>query len=154
MAIKKHVLRTGKILHLINLGNEIKDLYGCWCTSCLILLYCWSEWQWTSKSNKSLYHSNQSVFGIDKIFPICDGPSFHFAIMLNTLGADLKVPYIRPYFLNTLDKEKKIYVFLDVSDMLKLITKGTWGGGDCRDMLKLPVSEFRSHSEIYWHIHT
>ena len=58
--------------------------------------------------------------GIDIISLICDGTSCHFA-MLNALGAELKVPYIQPYFLNPLDKEKKIYVFLDVCHMLELI---------------------------------
>jgi hypothetical protein len=64
--------------------------------------------------------------GIDIISLICDGPLCHFA-MLHALGAQLKLHNIRPYFLNPLDKNKKIYVFLDIYHMRKLI-RNTLGG--------------------------
>ena len=55
-------------------------------------------------------------------------PLCHFA-MLHALGAQLKLPNIRPYFLNPFDKNKKIYVFLDICHMLKLIRNTLGDGG-------------------------
>ena len=66
--------------------------------------------------------------GIDVISLICDGPSCHFA-MLHALGPRLQLPNIKPYFLHPWDKQKRIYIFLDVCHMLKLIRNTRGDGG-------------------------
>ena len=49
--------------------------------------------------------------------------------MLHALGAQLQLPNIKPYFLHTLDKQRRIYIFLDVCHMLKLIRNTLGDGG-------------------------
>ena len=58
--------------------------------------------------------------GVDVIALVCDGPSCHFT-MLRALGANLAPPQLHLYFIHPLDKTKRVYVFLDVCHMLKLI---------------------------------
>ena len=66
--------------------------------------------------------------GIDVISLICDGPSCHFTT-LRELGSSITPPSLKPYFVHPSDKTKKIYVFLEVCHMLKLI-RNTLGDGD------------------------
>ena len=58
--------------------------------------------------------------GVDVIALVCDWLSCHFA-MLRALGPNLTPPQLHPHFKHPLDKTKIVYVFLDVSHMLKLI---------------------------------
>ena len=64
----------------------------------------------------------------DVISLICDGPSCHFA-MLHALGAQLQLSNVKPYFLHPLDKKKRIYIFLDICHMMKLIQNTLGDGG-------------------------
>ena len=53
--------------------------------------------------------------------------------MLQALGAQLQLPNIEPYFLHPLDKQKKVYIFLDICHMLKLIRNTLGNGGILTD---------------------
>ena len=66
--------------------------------------------------------------GVDVISLICDGPSWHLA-MLRTLGACMTPPNLKPYFIHPSDKGKKIYVLLDICHMLKLVRNTLGDGG-------------------------
>ncbi len=61
-----------------------------------------------------------SDVGVDVVSLTCDGPSCHFT-MLQQLGACLDIGQLQCYFTHPLDKNKKIYVLLDVCHMLKLV---------------------------------
>ncbi|CAB3979235.1 DNA transposase THAP9 [Paramuricea clavata] len=69
-----------------------------------------------------------SDVGVNVVSLICDGPSCHFT-MLQQLGACLKIENLQCYFVHPLDKTKKLYVLLDVCNMLKLVrnTLGLYG---------------------------
>ena len=76
--------------------------------------------------------------GVEVISLICDGPSCHFA-MLRELGASLSPPDLKPYFTHPLDKNKRVYVLLDICHMLKLIrntlgNSGTLVDGDDQEI--------------------
>ena len=76
--------------------------------------------------------------GVEVISLICDGPSCHFA-MLRELGASMSPPNLKPYFTHPLDKKKRVYVLLDVCQMLKLIRNtlgncGTLVDGDDQEI--------------------
>ena len=66
--------------------------------------------------------------GVEVISLTCDGPSCHFAMMSN-LGASLIPTEKKPYFTHPLDESKKVYVFLDICHMLKLIRNTLGEGG-------------------------
>ncbi len=66
-----------------------------------------------------MYQETHDV-GVDVISRVCDGPSCHFA-MLRALRANMTPPQLHPYFTHPLDKTKRVYIFLDVCHMLKLI---------------------------------
>ena len=149
MAIKKHVSWNGKKFRgYVDLGNEVEDDDSApIAKDALVFMVVGVNETWkvpvgyffidglSGKERANLikvYIKKLHDVGIDIISLICDGPSCHFA-MLNALGADLKVPYIQPYFLNPLDKEKKIYDFLDICHMLKLIRNTLGDSGILHD---------------------
>ena len=65
---------------------------------------------------------------IDVVSLTCDGPSCHFT-MLQQLGACLDIENLQCYFTHPGDKNKKVYILLDVCHMLKLLrnTLGSYG---------------------------
>ena len=145
MAIKKHVSWDGKKFRgYVDLGNDVKDDDSApIAKDALVFMVVGVNETWkvpvgyffvdglSGKERANLIKvciKKLHDVGIDIISLICDGPSCHFA-MLHALGAQLKLPNIRPYFLNPLDKNKKIYVFLDVCHMLKLIRNTLGDGG-------------------------
>ena len=149
MAIKKHVSWNGKKFRgYVDLGNEVEDDDSApIAKDALVFMVVGVNETWkvpvgyffidglSGKERANLIKVSIKKLhdvGIDIISLICDGPSCHFA-MLNALGVELKVPYIQPYFLNPLDKEKKIYVFLDVCHMLKLIRNTLGDSGTLHD---------------------
>ena len=69
-----------------------------------------------------------SDVGVNVVSLTCDGPSCHFT-MLQELGACLNIENLQCYFVHPQDKNKKIYVLLDVGHMLKLVrnTLGSYG---------------------------
>lgn len=58
----------------------------------------------------------------------CDGPSCHVC-MLKELGVSLDLSNMVTYFIHPQDPDVKVYVFLDICHMLKLVrnTFGQWG---------------------------
>ena len=72
---------------------------------------------------KRLYDSGGRVVSL-----ACDGPSCHFTI-LKALGTSLGVTALETYFPHPSNKTTRIFVYLDVSHMLKLVrnTSGDFG---------------------------
>ena len=66
--------------------------------------------------------------GVKVVSLTCEGPSCHIS-MLSALGANLDPSNMVPYFLHPQDKNQKIYVFLDVCHMLKLVRNTLGEGG-------------------------
>ena len=58
--------------------------------------------------------------GVSVVSLICDGPPSHFA-MLSELGTSLDAQNMQTFFLNPHDSNQKIFAFLDVCHMLKLV---------------------------------
>ena len=69
-----------------------------------------------------------SDVGIEVVSLTCDGPSCHFT-MLQQLGACLDIENLQCYFTHPGDKNRKVYILLDVCHMLKLLrnTLGSYG---------------------------
>ena len=69
-----------------------------------------------------------SDVGVNVVSLTCNGTSCHFT-MLQELGACLNIENLQCYFVHPLDKNKNIYVLLDVCHMLKLVrnTLGSYG---------------------------
>ena len=61
-----------------------------------------------------------SDVGVNVVSLTCDGLSCHFT-MLRELGACLKIENRQSHFVHPLDKNKKIYVLLDVCHMLETL---------------------------------
>ena len=61
-----------------------------------------------------------SDIGVKVVSLTCDGPSCHFS-MLSDLGASLSPTQMVPYFAHPSNNNEKVYVFLDVCHMLKLV---------------------------------
>ena len=137
MAIKKHVSWDGqKFRGYVDLGNDVQDDDSApIAKDALVFMVVDVNKKWKVPVgyffNDGLSGKERANFikmcikrlhdvGVDIISIICDGPSFHFS-MLHELGAQLKLPDIRPYFSHPLNQEKKIYIFLDVCHMLKLV---------------------------------
>ena len=57
--------------------------------------------------------------GVHVVSLTCDGPPSHFAMMAE-LGASFKVDAMKTFFLHS-SEDKKIYTFLDICHMLKLV---------------------------------
>ena len=66
--------------------------------------------------------------GVTVVSLTCDGPSCHFS-MLKHLGVILDPATLKAFFVHPLDPQNKIYVFLDICHMLKLIRNSLGTGG-------------------------
>ena len=78
--------------------------------------------------------------GVNIVSLTCDGPACHFKL-LKELGACLNITSLQAYFIHPLDKNKKIYVLLDVCHMLKLI-RNTFGASG--------ILVDKDGNKIYW----
>ena len=137
MAIKKHVSWDGKKYRgYVDLGNDAEvDDSAPVAKDALVFMAVGLDKSWkvpvgyffidglSSQERANLVKlciKKLHDVGVDVIALVCDGPSCHFA-MLRALGANLALPQLHPYFIHPLDKTKRVYVFLDVCHMLKLI---------------------------------
>lgn len=58
--------------------------------------------------------------GVHCVSLTCDGPSCHFT-MLEALGASMTLPNLDPSFPHSADNSHRVFVLLDICNMLKLI---------------------------------
>ena len=65
--------------------------------------------------------------GVKVISVTCDGPKCHFT-MNDELGANMQPDNLKPYFSHPCEKERKVFIFLDICHMLKCV-RGTLGDG-------------------------
>ena len=137
MAIKKHVSWDGKKFRgYVDVGNGIDEndsspvakdalvlmavaVNGSWKVPCGYFLVDGLSGKERANLVKVCIKKLSDV-GVDVVSLTCDGPSCHFT-MLKQLGACLNIENLRCYFVHPLDKNKKIYVLLDICHMLKLV---------------------------------
>ena len=138
MAIKKHVFWDGKRFRgFVDLGNEVDDDSVPVATQALVFMVVCVNSSWKvpcayffivgmSGSDRAnlirICIERLHDAGIKVISVTCDGPSCHFS-MMSYLGASLKFPDFKTYFLHPkAEKEQdRVYVLLDVCHMLKLV---------------------------------
>ncbi len=145
MAIRKHVSWDGKKFRgYVDVGNGVDESdSSAVAKDALVLMAVAVNASWkvpcgyflvdglTGKERANLvkvFIKKLSDVGVDVVSLTCDGPSCHFT-MLQQLGACLDIGQLQCYFTHPLDKNKKIYVLLDVCHMLKLVrnTLGSFG---------------------------
>ena len=138
MAIKKHVFWDGtRFRGFVDLGNDVDDDSLPVATQALVFMVVCVNSSWKvpcayfflegmSGSERAnlikICIQRLSDAGIKVISVTCDGPQCHFS-MMSYLGASLKFPDFKTYFLhpNAEKEQDKVYVLLDVCHMLKLI---------------------------------
>ena len=145
MAIRKHVsLNGGQLCGYVDLGNGAADddsapvaadalvlmavsLNDSWKVPCAYFFV--NGLSGEERANliqeciQRLHDAGAKVVSLT-----CDGPSCHFS-MLRHLGVILDPATLKAYFVHPSDPHNKIYVFLDICHMLKLVrnTLGTGG---------------------------
>ena len=143
MAIRKHVSWDGKRFRgYVDVGNGTDDSLPV-AKEALVLMAVAVNGSWkvpcgyffidglNGKERANLVKvciKKLSDVGVNVVSLTCDGPSCHFT-MLQELGACLNIENLQCYFVHPVDKNKKIYVLLDVCHMLKLVrnTLGSYG---------------------------
>lgn len=145
MAIRKHVsLNGGQLCGYVDLGNGTADddsapvaadalvlmavsLNNSWKVPCAYFFVNGLSGEERANLIQECIRRLHDA-GVKVVSLTCDGPSCHFS-MLRHLGVILDTATLKAFFVHPLDRNSKIYVFLDICHMLKLVrnTLGTAG---------------------------